>query len=396
MKKVVLLAAGVLLSPPIIAAAQAPAAAPTIKESDRYGPWVASTVKPGVHLLAAAPDWFGPVVGNVTLIEQSDGLVVIDSGLTASHGREVVRYARLLLSKPIKAVAITHWHNDHPQGVSAIRDAFPEVRIISTTGTERGMLGAQSFGVDYKPNPEADAAIGKQGDEVIAQLKKILEDPATAPDRRERVKKAIAQYQDLGKVFAGTYIVPPTETFERRLELADPLRPVELMFLGRANTDGDLVAWLPREKVIATGDIVVSPVPFGFFSFPADWIVTLGKLKAMPFEVLIPGHGDPQRDRAYLDKLVTAISDIRAKVAPLAKAGVKQEEVKAKVDWTSTIAPFGDTPRNKANFEGLFIDPMIPNAYKEALGQPIIQGEGNPVPPFKVTPPKSTAKRHKS
>ena len=39
---------------------------------------------------------------------------------------------------------------------------------------------------------------------------------------------------------------------------------------------------------------------------------------------------------------------------------------------------------------------MIPNAYKEALGQPIIQGEGNPVPPFKVTPPNSTAKRHDS
>ena len=370
--------------------------APAVRESDRYGPWVASTIKPGVHLLAAGPDWFGPVVGNVTLIEQSDGWVVIDSGLTASHGREVVRYARSLSSKPIKAVAITHWHNDHPQGVSAIRDAFPNVRIIATVGTEKGMLGAESFGVDYKPNPEADAAIAKQGAEYIEQLNKILADPATAPDRRERVKKAIAQYQAFPKDFVGTYIVPPTETFERRLVLGDPLRPVELLHLGRANTDGDLIAWLPGEKVVATGDIVVAPVPFGFFSFPGDWIETLGKLKAIPFEVLIPGHGDPQRDRAYLDKLVTAISGIRAKVAPLAKAGVKQEEVKAKVDWAELIAPFADTPRNKVNFEGLFIDPMIPNAYKEALGQPIIQGEGNPTPPFKVTPPKSTAKRHKS
>ena len=370
--------------------------APAVRESDRYGPWVASTIKPGVHLLAAGPDWFGPVVGNVTLIEQSDGWVVIDSGLTASHGGEVVRYARSLSSKPIKAVAITHWHNDHPQGVSAIRDAFPNVRIIATVGTEKGMLGAESFGVDYKPNPEADAAIAKQGAEYIEQLNKILADPATAPDRRERVKKAIAQYQAFPKDFVGTYIVPPTETFERRLVLGDPLRPVELLHLGRANTDGDLIAWLPGEKVVATGDIVVAPVPFGFFSFPGDWIETLGKLKAIPFEVLIPGHGDPQRDQSYIDKLVAAISGIRAKVASLAKAGVKQEEVKAKVDWTAIVAPFADTPRNKVNFEGLFIDPMIPNAYKEALGQPIIQGEGNPTPPFKVTPPKSTAKRHKS
>lgn len=389
-------AAASLAAPLAPAVAQAPASPPLIKEVGRHGPWVAATVKPGVHLLAAAPDWFGPVVGNVTLIEQSDGWVVIDSGLTASHGREVVRFARSLSPKPIKAVAITHWHNDHPQGVSAIRDAFPDVRIISTTGTETGMLGAESFGVDYKPNPEADAAIARQGADYIEQLRKILADPATALDRRERVTKAIVQFEAFPAQFAGTYIVPPTETFERRLVLDDPLRPVELLHLGRANTDGDLVAWLPNERVVASGDIVVAPVPFGFFSFPGDWIETLGKLKAMPFEVLIPGHGDPQRDRAYLDRLIVAIGNIRAKVAPLAKAGVKQDEVKTRVDWAATIAPFGDSPRNKANFEALFIDPMIPNAYKEALGQPIVQGEGNPVPPFKVTPPKSTAKRHDS
>jgi glyoxylase-like metal-dependent hydrolase (beta-lactamase superfamily II) len=396
MGRLTFLVVAAAMAAPLSAGAEGPLTAPVIKESDRYGPWVASTIEPGVHLLAAAPDWFGPVVGNVTLIEQTDGWVVIDSGLTASNGREVVRYARTLSPKPIKAVAITHWHNDHPQGVSAIRDAFPNVRIITTVGTEKGMLGAESFGVDYKPNPEADAAIAKLAEPTLEQLNKILADPATAPDRRERVKKAIGQYQAFPKDFAGTYIVPPTETFERRLLLADALRPVELIHLGRGNTDGDLIAWLPNQKIVASGDIVVAPVPFGFFSYPGDWIETLGKLKAMPFDVLIPGHGDPQRDRAYLDKLIVAIGDIRAKVAPLAKAGVKQDEIKAKVDWAATIAPFGDTPRNKANFEGLFIDPMIPNAYKEALGQPIIQGEGNPAPPFKVSPPKSTAKRHDS
>lgn len=395
MRRLTLLAALIAgAAVPTTVVAQTPAQA--VNESDRYGPWVASTIKPGVHLLAAAPDWFGPVVGNVTLIEQSDGLVAIDSGLTAANGRELLRFARSLTSKPIKAVAITHWHNDHPQGVSAIRDAFPNVRIIATTSTEKGMLGAESFGVDYKPNPEADAAIAKQTEQVIEQLKKILEDPATAPDRRERVKKAIVQYRAFPANVTGTYIVPPTETFERRLLLDDSLRPVELLHLGRANTDGDLVAWLPNEKLVASGDIVVAPTPFGFFSFPADWIETLGKLKAMPFEVLIPGHGEPQRDRAYLDKLIAAIADIRSKVGPLARSGVPQDQVKAKVDWAPTIAPFGDTPRIKANFESLFIDPMIPNAYKEALGEPIIQGEGNPVPPFKVTPPKSTAKRHDS
>lgn len=365
-------------------------------QSPRYGPWIASKVAPGVHLLAAPSDYFGPAVGNVTLIEQSDGWVVIDSGLTAGNGREVVRFARSLSPKPIKAVAITHWHNDHPQGISAIRDAFPNVRIIATEATERGMLGAEGFDVDYKPNPMADDAMAKQVADTIANLTKLRDDPATAPDRRERIIKALGEFARFAEDFRGTYIVTPTETFTRSLDLDDPLRPVELWFLGRANTEGDLVAWLPRERIVVSGDIVVAPTPFGFGSFAGDWIETLGKLKALQYAVLIPGHGAPQRDGAYLDKLSATIANLRAKIGPLAKAGVPVEDIKQKVDWAQVMAPWSDTPRNKANFESLFLDPMIPNVYKEALGRPIVQGEGGPAPSFKPVPPRSTAKRHKT
>src|SRR5215213_5483919 len=87
-------------------------------------PFVAHEIAPKVHLLSTPDDFYAFAIGNVTLIEQSDGFVVIDSGMTAAHGRKIVAYARSLADKPIKAVAITHWHNDHPQGVSAIRDAY--------------------------------------------------------------------------------------------------------------------------------------------------------------------------------------------------------------------------------------------------------------------------------
>ena len=43
---------------------------------------------------------------------------------------------------------------------------------------------------------------------------------------------------------------------------------MRLRFLGRANTEGDAIAWLPRQRIVMTGDVVVSPTPFGFFSFP--------------------------------------------------------------------------------------------------------------------------------
>lgn len=359
-------------------------------------PYAPREITPTVHLLTTPHNYYGPVTSNVILIEQQDGLVVIDSGLAAGHGRAVVNYARMLTTKPIKAVAITHWHNDHPQGVSAIRDAFPNVRIIATSATEAGMLGPEAGLVGFRPDAKLETELEKQVAQAREGLQQLLADPATTADRRERIRKSLADYDQILADYKGTYIVPPTETFERELLLDDPEVPVRLMFLGRANTNGDLIAWLPNQKIVASGDIVVWPIPFGFFSYPADWIETIGKLKALGFKTLIPGHGEPQWDSSYLDKLTTAIADVRAQVGPLAKAGMPLDEVRKKVDFSTSIAMFGTNPRIRANAQGLFFDPMIPNAYKEARGEPIIQGEGNPRSEFAHTPPKPSSKKHKS
>ena len=380
----------------LVAPMAAPAAQPASAAQPDVAPFVAREVAPKVHMLGTPDDYFGPVIGNVTLIEQSDGFVVIDSGLTAANGRAVVRYARSLSPKAIKAVAITHWHNDHPQGVSAIRDAFPNVRIIATPATEEGMLGAEGFAVGYRPDPKMDELTSKLVAQSKEQLQKLLADPATAVDRKERIRKALVQNEAFVKDFTGTYIVPPTEIFERELAIDDAEMPVRLLHLGRANTPGDLLAWLPNQKIVVTGDIVVAPTPFGFFSYPGDWVQTIGKIKALSFTTLIPGHGEPQRDAGYLDKLVLAIEDVRAQVAPLAKAGMPIEEVRKKVDFAKSIELFGNTTRVRANTQGLFFDPMIPNAYKEARGEPIIQGEGNPKPEYAHTPPKPSSRKHKS
>ena len=98
-------------------------------------PFAAREIAPGIHLLATPPDYLGPATGNVTVIEQTDGVVLIDSGASAAHGRRVVQFVRTLTGKPVKAVLLTHWHNDHPLGVSEIRAAWPRVRIVATERT---------------------------------------------------------------------------------------------------------------------------------------------------------------------------------------------------------------------------------------------------------------------
>jgi hypothetical protein len=74
------------------------------------------------------------------------------------------------------------------------------------------------------------------------------------------------------------------------------------------------------------------------------------------------------------------------------------DEVRKKVDFSKSIALFGDTPRVKANLQGLFFDPMIKSAYLEARGEKIVQGDldGNPPPEVTDTPPPSRAVHHRT
>jgi glyoxylase-like metal-dependent hydrolase (beta-lactamase superfamily II) len=353
-----------------------PAAAAFAAEVET-APFVAREVGPRVHLLSTPPDWYGPVIGNVSIIEQADGFVVVDAGLTADNGRTIVRYIKARSDKPVKAVVITHWHNDHPQGVSAIRDAWPDVRIIATEETKRGMIGpALGELVGLEPDERFLARAREMNVEQQAELDKLIADPATAPDRRERARKAKIDFAAFAENYAGTHVVPPNETFERTLSIGDPDVPVEVLFLGRANTAGDAVVWLPKQRIVMSGDMVVAPTPFGFFSHPGEWVQTLGKLKALGFATLIPGHGDPQTDSAYIDQLIGSIEDIRAQVGPLAKQGWSLDEVRTRVDFSRYAEIFGKTDRMKALFKAYWTDPMTENAWKEAKGLPIVQGEG--------------------
>ena len=125
-----------------------------------------------------------------------------------------------------------------------------------------------------------------------------------------------------------------------------------------------------------SGDMVVWPTPYGFFSFPGDWIRTLGRLKALGYRTLIPGHGEPQTDTTYIDQLIGSIEDIRAQVGPLAKQGLSLDEVRAKLDFSRFEAVFGTDERKQRLFKAYWTDPMTENAWKEAKGLPIVQGEG--------------------
>ncbi len=267
-----------------------------------------------------------------------------------------------------------------PKGGSEIRAAWPEVRIISTSRTAELLRTQTARYAGPQPDARFDAIFRQQIEGLHRQIDEALKDPAHDEATRGRYQRMKLESGARIADFTGTHLALPTETFADRLVLDDRERPVELRFPGRANTDGDAIAWLPKERILVTGDIVVWPIPFGFFSFPGEWIQVLKSFKAMDYSILVPGHGEPQTDTAYIDRLIATIGDIRGQVGPLARRGLSVEEVRRKVDYSAQTAIFGDTNRHRRLFDAYWLTPMTINAYLEARRLPMKQGDDSLYP----------------
>ncbi len=340
---------------------------------------VAERVASGVHVLRQAAPNFAGVIGNVTVIEQSDGLVLIDSGASHGSGQRVVELVRSISSRPVKAVVITHWHNDHPLGLSAIVAAWPNAEIIAHSAAaadmEAGRLGtvprAPSAGYDAERARTLNAAYDalQTGDAARA---------TTAEERAGWARAAAARALRLADV-PGTYMVLPRRTFSDRLTLPDRDAPVELIFLGRANTSGDISAWLPRQRVLVAGDAVVEPVPYMFSAYPTEMLTVFDRMRATGYRALIPGHGAVQRDRVYLDRLSALVREVQRQVTPLARANVPLDQIAARTDFAAQRRAFAGNDAWLAYwFDRYGLTPLIASVYSEArgesLGPPPVQG----------------------
>lgn len=326
------------------------------------------TVADGVHMIFKPAVADPPFEGNVLVVEQAEGLVVIDAGGSTASGEAIVAQIRRLSDKPVRFLVYTHYHGDHNLGAVALKAAWPGLTVISTAPTRRNMLG---------PPMAYVATYGKS----YADLAAYAADQAVRPDLPQALRDGWARTATAGPAMARAYsnltVTPADLTFSDRLTLADPERPVSLAFLGRGNTDGDAVAWLPTRKVLATGDLVVAPIPYAAHTYPGEWIETLRRLKAYDAAVIVPGHGEPMSDFAYVDRLISALADVRTQVAAQVAAGADLDATRKAVDLEAVRAAFaGDDPWLRNLIDAVFTADLVSNAWKEARGETVVQGKG--------------------
>lgn len=325
-------------------------------------------LSPGVHV-GQRPDWLRyPVVCNTVIVIGDDGVLVFDGGGFPAQGEQVLAKVKALTPKPVKYVVISHWHGDHNRGIFPIVDAFPNAQIVGHEFTKAAMLGAPMQRIH-----KAEVSGGAR--DTAAAMKKALAenkfldgsplDPAERAFFERFVTDSIAHQAELARM----KITPPTLTFANDLDLKLGSRIIQLRHYGPANTKGDAVMILPDARIVASGDIVVAPIPYGFGSYPANWAGALKSIKATNYRTLIPGHGPLQTDTRYIDLLTEALESVATQVNAEVRQGKSLEDIRKSVDFSKVEPRFTNGDPILKRFFGLFFkQPIVPAAYNVAKG----------------------------
>lgn len=329
----------------------------SVKAEEIYPGYTWQEVSDGIYLHSQNDPLAGPVDGNSTVIVNPDGVIVVDTHINPAVTRAVVAKINALTDTPVTHVINTHWHDDHTNGNYVYRRAFPDVKIIAHRNTLRDLR--EEWAPMEEQRREAYAGID------LDELQRVANDPAQAGTDTAIAYSVYHGYvAALRPELATLELEYPDTVFGESLSLNPAGRRIELRWLGRGNTDGDVVVWLPDDGVLITGDLLVFPIPFAFDSPMTDWIETLKRLAELQARIVIPGHGPVQRDAEYLHSVRALLHATVDAVRSAAEAGVTVDDLAEAVDLVEFRDRFaGDDATRRWAWQAYFVGPGLKSAW---------------------------------
>lgn len=247
-------------------------------------PFVVHSIKPNVY-------WIEGGGGNSGVLVGTSEVIVVDAKTTLAGGKELLEAIAKITPKPVTTVILTHSDGDHVNGLAA----FPAgVKVVAQENNKK----------------EQEAALAKGGR------------GAPPPDH-----------------------LPSEVVSEKERTFSAGGFSIKLLHWGPAHTSGDLVAFLPAEKIVFTGDIIAANRPDPLIHLEKNgssegWIETGKGIAALDADVFIPGHGAAQT-KADIDERVKRTEVKRAKIKDLISQGKSLEEIRTAVGDPAPSQPGG-------------------------------------------------------
>jgi glyoxylase-like metal-dependent hydrolase (beta-lactamase superfamily II) len=253
-------------------------------------------VAPGVYLATGTGRI--SVFGNCFVVVNESDTVVVDSHVSPRAAEALLASIRAITNKPVRFLVNTHFHHDHVHG----NQAFPE---------EVAIIGHES-----------------------ARDNLLNEDPG----KKARLEEVSQRLETMLEELDAIVPTPPDVTFEKQMLLYRGNRLIQLLCFGHGHTGGDVLVYLPKEKVVFTGDFLLHGPAYMADCYVDEWIEALEEFKKLDFDLIVPGHGDPFSDRSFIDAQQRILQSLWDQLAELRKEGIAPEQAIHRVDLSEELA----------------------------------------------------------
>ena len=286
----------------VLAACQSPETSPALAELEIPTPPGSDFEGPAFEFERVSEDVYQArgtgnvsVGSNASIVINEEDVLVVDSHVSPAAAAALMRELRLITDKPVKYVVNSHFHFDHAHGNQIYGD---DVEIIGHESTRDMLANGESV----------------SGHTYQTMRLTWVEQAGFAEGQQELAP------------------IPPNRTLSDRMTIYRGGREIQLHFFGRAHTGGDVLVYLPVERGLMPGDMLLARPPNMGDGFPEEWVETLERVKELEFDTILPGHGPPFTDVVWIDRLQEYLRDFWARVGEAHQAGLTSEEAATRVD----------------------------------------------------------------
>lgn len=268
-------------------------------------------------------------LGNAAIIDLGDITLVVDTFSTIQAAEDLKAAAEYLTGNPVSYVINTHWHSDHISGNQVFSST---AQIISTSMTREIMDG---FARDRLAQLRGNTA------QIYDAIDKLEEEIKQEND--EKLKNEMiwenATDREFMEMLPNLVHTLPTITFDKQMTIHGSQRSAQLITFGGGHTPSDAFVYIPEDKVIVIGDLVLSKHhPVLTFANPHDWLNILEQIRQLDVESIVPGHGEVcslhELDdvKGYIETILEIVTE-----AVERKSNIEEIEIPKKyTDWYFT------------------------------------------------------------
>ena len=284
---------------------------------------------------------------------------MVDTHYRPSYAKELMGEIKKVTPLPVKYVINTHWHNDHVQGNQGYFNVYGKgVEFLSHELAREDIVS--------KAIPSMKTAIESLPGQIADMEKRAA---TLTGDEAARLKRQIEQQKAYLAELKQIEITLPTLTFDRSAILHKGDRQIQLLYFGRGHTRGDIVTYLPREKVVVMGDLLTGGIPFARDGYPSEWAETLVLVAKLDVEKVIPGHGGVMSGKQVITDRVNFTRDVVAQVKKGLGEGKSGDAIKAAMDVSKYQGTFAPDPTGRPIKEWPSLSALVDRAIMEAKGE---------------------------